>query len=103
MKTQICACCGQTIKAIKPSDIAPRDTSTMSDAEVFAYYKRIAPLEDVRFWIKNARMSAALRDRFIALELTGNLAKIKRELPALQAEWRKESNVRERLEQLVAA
>ena len=73
----------------------------MSDTQLYAYYKRIAPLEDCRFWLRNARMSDQLRAGFLALEssaqvLTIPRAEFYRQLTALQALWRRESNARER-------
>jgi len=59
-----CPHCGQTIKAPKPSKpqlAESTDTATMSDAQLFAYYKRTAPLADLRFWLNNAVMSESLR------------------------------------------
>lgn len=92
-----CTCCGQTIKAPKTArEVLPLDTSAMTDTQLFAYYKRTAPVEDIRFWIGHATMSDALLSRFVALSDTGETARIKRELPALQAEWRREANARER-------
>jgi len=100
-----CPHCGQTIQPSKPRK--PRlaestDTASMTDAQLFAYYKRTAPLSDLRFWLNNARMSDQLRAGFIALESAAQTLTIPRpafyrQLTALQALWRQESNARERL------
>ena len=42
------------------------DTAGMTDAELYAYYKRTAPAEDLRFLLR-ARMSDALRRRAEAI------------------------------------
>ncbi len=95
MKQTICQCCGQTIKARKIDTSTPVDTATLTDTQLYAYYKRTAPFEDIAFWIARAQMSDALRARFVALADTGNAQRIKRKLPSLQAQWRRESNARE--------
>ena len=98
-----CPHCGQTIKAPKAPKLAEStDTASMTDAELFKYYKRTAPLADLRFWLNHARMSDHLRAGFIALESAAQTLTIPRpsfyrQLTALQALWRQESNARERL------
>ena len=37
------------------------DTSRLSDAELFRHYKRTAPVEDLRFFLRHARLSPDLR------------------------------------------
>lgn len=83
------------------------DTSQMGEAELRAHYHNTAPLADVQFWIKNARMSDPLRAGFLALEssiLNLHLprAAVYQQLTLLQAAWRKESNAREALERRAA-
>lgn len=101
-----CPNCGHAIttaKARKPRLVESSDVSQMSDAELFAYRKRTAPLEDLRFWLNNARMSDQLRAGFLALQASAQVltiprAEFYRQFVALQALWRRESNARERLE-----
>lgn len=67
----------------------------MSNAQLFAHYKRTAPLEDVRFWIRSAGLSPELRSAFVALEswITSSnppRADIYRELRNLQDQYRHE-------------
>ena len=51
-----CSCCGQTLKASprpRAIDVEPtRDTSTMTIAEMMAYYKRRAPADDCAFVVR---------------------------------------------------
>ena len=97
-----CPHCGQTIKAQKthkPRLAESSDTSQMSDGELFKYYKRTAPLADLRFYLNNAVMSESLRAGFLALESAAQTLTIPRpafykQLTALQAQWRRESDAR---------
>jgi hypothetical protein len=72
----------------------------MTDAELFKHYKAIAPMEDLKFWLANARMSDALRAGFQALKDAADVTSIPRpefyrQFVRLQALWRVESNQRE--------
>lgn len=49
---------------VRPAGVV--DTAAMTDAELYAYYKRTAPAEDLRFFLR-ARMSNALRYRAEAI------------------------------------
>jgi hypothetical protein len=66
------------------------DTAAMTDAELFAYYKRTALAEDLRFFLR-ARMSDALRRR--AEAITKPTAA---DLARLRAAWRTERQAEER-------
>jgi hypothetical protein len=66
------------------------DTAAMTDAELFAYYKRTAPAEDLRFFLR-ARMSDALRRR--AETITKPTAA---DLAVLRTAWRTERQAEER-------
>ncbi len=89
-----CPSCSHTwgstraVKAIVPVDIA-----TMTDAQLFAHYKKTSLLGDVIFW-QRTQMSDALRDRFESLEsdiVHGfPRAESLRQLHALQDAWRRE-------------
>ena len=68
---------------IRPAD-AVVDLVAMTVAERFAYYKRTAPLEDLRFFL-HARMSEALRRRAEAITKPTAV-----DLPPLYAAWRME-------------
>jgi hypothetical protein len=102
MSVNCCPTCGRKFTATKPKPTEPTaDTATMSNAAMFAHYKRTAPLEDVRFMLRVARMSDGLRAGFEALELAiqqtnPTRAAIYREYGQLQAAWRAESNARDR-------
>jgi hypothetical protein len=71
----------------RPADAV--DTAAMTDAELFAYYRRTAPAEDLRFFLR-ARMSDALRRR---AEVTKPTAA---DLARLRAAWRMERQAEER-------
>lgn len=101
MSAHTCPNCGHVYKAeTKPK--APRlvpatDPSLMSDRELFAYYKRTAPLEDLRFLMRNQHTSANLRAACEVLEaaaLTTTLtpAAFKAQYLQLQAQWRRDRN-----------
>lgn len=101
---EICPHCHQPIKPAKPRKPAlvhAVNVDAMTDAELYAYRKKTAPLEDLKFWLRNAIMSAQLRAGFEALQIAANQTTIPRadfyrQLCALQAVWRKESNARDR-------
>lgn len=69
---------------------ASADTAGMTDAELYAYYKRTASAEDLRFFIR-VRMSDALRIR--AEAITKPTAS---DLASLRAAWRTERAAEER-------
>lgn len=95
-----CPTCGRRLPQPKITVPTVTDTRTMSDTALFAYYKRTAPLEDVRFTLSYATLSANLRARFEALEarITSGLSRADayRAYEALQADWRAEANQRAR-------
>lgn len=66
------------------------ETAAMTDAELYAYYKRTAPAEDLRFFLR-ARMSDALRCR--AEAVTKPTAA---DLASLRTAWRTERQAEER-------
>jgi hypothetical protein len=72
---------------VQPADVDP---AAMTDAELYAYYKRTALTEDLRFFLRG-RMSDALRRRAEAIvkPTTSNLAN-------LRAAWRAERLAEER-------
>ena len=75
------------------------DTSRLSDAELFRHYKRTAPVEDLRFFLRHARLSRDLRadgEALLALgcrDTGGTLSRSEwyRRLTALQDRWRRAS------------
>ena len=75
------------------------DTSRLSDAELFRQFKRTAPIEDLRFFLRHARLSPALRadgDALLAASCRntgGTLSRSDwyRRLTALQDRWRRET------------
>jgi hypothetical protein len=77
-----------TAGRVRPAVVV--DTSAMTDAELFAHYKRTAPAEDLRFFLR-ARMSDALRRR--AEAITKPTAA---DLAVLRTAWRTERQAEER-------
>jgi hypothetical protein len=79
--------------------VALVDTSRLSDAELFRHYKRTAPVEDLRFFLRHARLSPDLRADGEALlavgcrDTGGTLSRSDwyRRLTALQDRWRRAS------------
>ena len=72
----------------------PVDTADMTDAQLFAHFKRIAPVEDVRFWLQS-EMSNDLRLQFMELldeTVAGTVGapEHKRRFTALKDAWRVE-------------
>jgi hypothetical protein len=70
----------------------------MAERERFAYYRRTAPLEDVRFMLRVARLSPTLRAAFVALEAQAAAglarAQVYAQYVVLQDRWRVESHAR---------
>lgn len=74
----------------------------MTDAQLYQHRKLTAPLEDLKFWLRHASMSAELSVRFALLEpmarQASKRAEFYRQFRNLQDLWRGESNARERAE-----
>lgn len=99
----ICPHCQQPIRKPKVLKLAASvDTSAMSTAEVFAYYKRTDRLETLRFWCRNlgSWVSPELRAGFDAFLATVESVKVSAaafdgQMNALRAAWRREANARD--------
>jgi hypothetical protein len=100
---QTCPGCGRPIRRPRqaprpPADVAV-DTARLSDREVYRYFHRIAPVADLRSFLRHARLSADLRadaEALLALgcrDTGGTLTRADwyRRLTALQDRWRRES------------
>ncbi|MBM3772820.1 MAG: hypothetical protein FJW27_16320 [Acidimicrobiia bacterium] len=84
----LAACLPRTTPArVQPADVDP---VAMTDAELYAYYKRTAPAEDLRFFLRG-RLSDALRRR--AEAITKPTA---RDLISLREAWRIERQAHDR-------
>jgi hypothetical protein len=99
MSTTSCPCCGRAFP--KPKAVtAVVNPAELSDADVFAYYKRTAPVEDVRFRLRLA-LAADVRQGFetllATLESQGGKATpaTKREYIRLDQMWRQTAFCRE--------
>lgn len=108
---QRCPHCSGILPTISPAKTrkvsAPKsldlhaDTSAMSTAELFAYFKATAPAADLAFTLANlAPMSAALRAEFEALDPWGNRAIFYRQYNRLKDRRRAESVARDRADRL---
>jgi len=84
----------------QPADVpASVDTSRLSAAELFRHFKRTAPVEDLRFFLRHARLSPDLRaegDALLAIgcrNTGGTLTRSNwyRRLTALQDRWRRDT------------
>jgi hypothetical protein len=57
-----CTCCGQTIKAPKATTpVEPIDTTTLSEKDAYAYFKKTAPVEDAKFLLRSSLLTPELR------------------------------------------
>lgn len=83
-------------KAVLPSV----DTSQMSESELRAYYKRTAPVEDVRFALRiGLKLPPVLAEAWHVLAQVADRlprAEVYRRLHGLQDEWRRWSNEQDR-------
>jgi hypothetical protein len=97
-----CPTCGQSIRRRRPTAgaiPAAVDPSQLSDAELYRSYRRTAPVEDLRFFLQHARLSADLRALGDALltegcrETGGTVSRTEwyRRLTALQDRWRQDT------------
>lgn len=74
-----------------PARVRPSaDTAAMTDAELYAHYKRTAPAEDLRFFLRG-RLSDGLRERAEAI-----MKPTARELTSLREAWRIEREAERR-------
>jgi hypothetical protein len=105
-RTSVAACpsCGRPVRRPR-HDLAPPsarelvDPSRMSYADLCQHYHRTAPVEDLRFFLRHARLSAQLRadgDGLLAAGCrdTGGVVSRRewyRRLTALQGRWRRET------------
>jgi hypothetical protein len=98
-----CPSCGRPIRRPRHTPVpaeasASVDTREMSDADLYRHHHRTAPVEDLRFFLQYARMSADLRASGEALltvgcrETGGALSRSEwyRRLTALQDRWRQQ-------------
>ena len=92
VQAHVCAlvACLPAVRAGRARPVDVVDTASMSNAELFAYYKRIAPAEDLQFFLR-ARMSDVLR-RLAEMVTKPTVA----DLARLRTAWRMERQAEER-------
>src|SRR5205814_2957965 len=79
--------------------VAPVDASRLSDAELFRHYRRTAPVEDLRFFLRHTQLSPDLRadgETLLAAgcrDTGGAVSRVEwyRRLTALHNRWRRET------------
>ena len=75
------------VPTVKPNRTpAPVDVATLTDAQLFKYYQKIAPVEDLKFLLTHS--SNGLHEQGDRLLQAGDPGAIKRALPNLRARWR---------------
>jgi hypothetical protein len=95
MPALCCPTCGRRLPATKAPAVL--DPSQLSDTDVFAYYKRVAPIADCTFWATHCG-HPEIRQKFVALlarlEAQGgkHTPATRAEYVALQDEWRRATN-----------
>lgn len=93
MAEHLCAACGKWFKAVerKAKAVAPAvDTATMTEADLYAWYRKTAPVEDARFYLRvlNGTLAPALRGALDSLILQAPArAEFYRQLWAVKAQW----------------
>jgi hypothetical protein len=87
---RVLVACLPAPKAARVRPAVAVDTAGMTDAELFAYYKRTAPTEDLRFFLRG-RLSYALRRRAEAVTKPTTA-----DLVLLWSAWRTERLAEER-------
>jgi len=91
MSTNNCPCCGRAYPKAKATPVV--NVAELSEKDMFAYYKRTAPVENVRFQLR-LHLSPELRAGYTALleqlEHQGGKASAQtnREYLRLQEQWR---------------
>lgn len=97
-----CPTCKRALPAIKAAaPLTHTDTSKMTDAQVRAYYAAIAPVEDVKAFLRNGCLTSALeREALALLERIENQGgkhtpATKHAYKVLHQHWRAESDRRE--------
>ena len=96
-KTLMAACCptcGRTLPKPKPANLSAvptADPATMTDAELYVYYKRSALVMDLSFFLNVGPLSPELRARGLAITKPTS-----KDLAELRAAWRAERNAADR-------
>jgi hypothetical protein len=73
MSTNSCPCCGRAYPKAKLAPVV--NVAELSEKDMFAYYKRTAPVEDVKFQLRLASLPAEIRAGYEALlEALTNMA-----------------------------
>ena len=102
----VCQCCGQTIKAIKTAvSVEPIDTLTLSTADVYAYFKKTAPIEDAKFFLRDNSLLTPEQISEVEALIARPPARTEfyRRLRNVQDAWRVLAMARARNERIAAA
>jgi hypothetical protein len=92
MNPNNCPCCGRALPKTKAPKVV--NVAELSDRDVFAYYKRTAPVENVKFQLRLTSLSADVRSGYETLlaqleQQGGKDSQVtKREYLRLQQAWR---------------
>ncbi len=79
-------CCSECGRSLPKPKIAPNvDTANMTDAELFRHYKQTAPIEDLRFYLRNPQ-TPELVARIMALITVGKPTR--KDLASVAQQWR---------------
>jgi hypothetical protein len=94
-----CPSCGRALRRsrLDAEPATPVDTGRLSDTELFRHHKRTGPVEDLRFFLRHARLSSDVRMAGDALLTAGcrdtggilSRSEWYRRLKGLQDRWRR--------------
>lgn len=95
-----CPTCGHRSRETKKTTV-PVDVATMTDTDLFAHYKRTAPQEDLKFFLKLTTLSPVVRANAESLiGSTLSRTEFYRQFTYLQDVWRRETNAADRAERM---
>jgi hypothetical protein len=101
-RVSTCPACGRPMPRRRntPAEAsAPVDTNRMSDADLYQHFRRTAPIEDLRFFLRHAKLSQDLQaagETLLAEDCRDTGGTVSRSdwyrrLTALQDRWRRET------------
>ena len=84
-----CPSCGRRLRTKQPLAVAT-DTTTLTTAQLYAFYKQTSAMEDLKFLLRVGPLSAELRARAEAISTP-----TARDMTALRTAWRIERQAAE--------